>query len=302
MQSHFNAAGVATRDAGRRLMRTLRAFYAKITADWMFSLAALLAYNLLMSALPSVLVMIAAVGFLLGRISRTILAALIAGIVERLPPGVGQPLVDAAVASLQQHASIALTFGLLSAAFFVSRLFIAIEDCFGIIYALPSRTPLRQNLMAFAMTLLYLMLLPFVFLDGTIVNGLAAIVRYGGAPTTTVAGYLLGLGVNFVSAALLFGTILLVVPNRSVRLSQVWRGTLISAVLLVVYHVLFPIYQARFLTSVDPTSLIGLILVVLIFFYYLAAILLLGAEVNAWIAGRRSAPLPSDQGPRRFSR
>src|SRR5579884_795452 len=155
MRSDFSRVRVTIRDAGRRLFGTLRAFYAKITADWMFSLAAMLAYNMFMSAFPSVLVMIAAVGFLLGQLSPTIIGALKAGIIHRLPPGIGQPLVDAAVASLQQHAGIALAFGLVSAAFFVSRLFIAIEDCLGIIFALPSRSALRQNLMAFAMTLLY---------------------------------------------------------------------------------------------------------------------------------------------------
>ncbi len=273
------------RDGIQRLVHTLTAFYAKITADWIFSLSALLAYNFLMSAFPSVLVMIAVVGIILGKLSPTIIDDLTASIVHQLPPGVGQPLVDAAVASLQQHANIALAFGLLSAAFFVSRLFIVIEDCFGIIFVLPSRSLLRQNLMAFGMTLLYLVLLPFLFLDGTIVTGLATLVLHEHADAMTTPIYLLGLVVNFLSAALLFGTIYVVTPNQPVRLRHVWKGALMSAALLVVYHVLFPLYQARFLTDVDPASLIGLVLVVLIFFYYLGAILLLGAEVNAWAAG-----------------
>jgi membrane protein len=142
--------------------------------------------------------------------------------------------------------------------------------------------------MAFAMTLLYLVLLPFIFLDGTLVSGLATFVlkEHTGAMTTPI--YLLGLFVNFLSAALLFGTIYVVTPNQPVRLRHIWRGALLSAALLVIYHLLFPLYQSRFLTDVDPASLIGLVLIVLIFFYYLGAILLLGAEVNAWVAGQQT--------------
>jgi membrane protein len=288
MGKELHAAGVALRDVCLRLVHTLIAFYAKVTSDWIFSLSALLAYNLLMSTLPSVLVMIAAAGFILGALSPSIVADLTAGIVHQLPPGVGQPLVDAAVASLKEHANIALAFGLVSAAFFVSRLFIVIEDCFGIIFVLPSRSLLRQNLMAFKMMLLYLVVLPFIFLGGTLVDGFAALVLGDRARTMGGLIFLFGLGVNFLAAALLFGTIYLVVPNQAVRLRQVWKGTLTSAALLVVYRILFPLYQARFLTATDPASLIGLVVVVLIFFYYLGAILLLGAEVNAWAAGQRT--------------
>ena len=52
--------------------------------------------------------------------------------------------------------------------------------------------------MAFGMTLLYLVLLPFIFLDGTLVSGLATFVlkEHTGAMMTPI--YLLGLVVNFL--------------------------------------------------------------------------------------------------------
>jgi YihY family inner membrane protein len=272
----------------RPLIQTLWAFYAKLNGDWIFALSGLLAYNLLMSTFPILLVLIAVVGYFLGALSPAIRDALINGIVAHLPPGVGKPIVDAVVQSLSQNAGIALIFGVLSALFFGSRLFIVVEDCFGIIFLLPSRRPVQQNLMALMMMALYLVLLPLTFLDATLVNALAGLLLHNQARVVALQTSLLGFAITFLSAILLFGAIYVVVPNCLVRWRDVWKGTLLAAALLVVYQQLFPFYQEHFLTPTSPGSLIGLVLVILIFFYYLAFILLLGAEVNAWTAGQRA--------------
>src|SRR5262249_18207414 len=149
-------------------------------------------------------------------------------------------------------------------------------DCFGIIFLLPSRRPMQQNLMALMMMAVYLVLLPLVFLDSTVVHALAGLLLHKQARAVEFQTRLLGLAITFLSAILLFGAIYVVVPNRPVRWREVWKGTLVGAVLLVLYQQLFPFYQAYFLTPTNPGSLIGLVLVILIFFYYLAFILLLG--------------------------
>jgi YihY family inner membrane protein len=272
----------------RPLVQLLWAFYAKLNSDWIFALSGLLAYNLLMSTFPILLVLIAVTGFFLGSLSPAIKEDLIAGIVEHLPPGVGKPIVDAVVASLSQSAGVALVVGVLSGLFFGSRLFIVVEDCFGIIFLLPSRRPLQQNLMALGLMLLYLVLLPLIFLESTLINALAALLLHNQSRAMGLQIGLLSLVVTYLLAVLLFASIYLVVPNRQVRWREVWKGTLLSAALLVVYQQVFPLYQAYFLTPTNPGSLIGLVLVILIFFYYLAFILLLGAEVNAWTAGQRA--------------
>ena len=191
------------------------------------------------------------------------------------------------VVKLQQHANIALAFGLLSAAFFVSRLFIVIEDCFGIIFFLPSRSLLRQNLMAFGMTLLYLILLPFLFLDGTIVTGLATLVLHEHAGGMTTPIYLLDLVVNFLLAASLFGTI--GCRERASATTSRLNRALMSAALLVVYQCSFRSTRRAFSPLSIRHFLIGLVLVVLIFLSTLA-IPLLGAQANAWAAGQRTRP------------
>src|SRR5262249_48616169 len=138
------------------------------------------------------------------------------------------------------------------------------------------------------MMLIYLVLLPLTFLDATLVNLLATAVYRGRTAMLTVQISLLGLALTLVAAILLFGAIYVVVPNRPIRWRDAWKGTLVAAVLLVLYQQLFPFYQAHFLTPTSPGSIIGLVLVVVVFFYYLAFILLLGAEVNAWAATPRA--------------
>jgi len=72
-----------------------------------------------------------------------------------------------------------------------------------------------------------------------------------------------------------------------VHFYEVWKGTLIAAVLLVLYELVFPIYQSIALKSNSYGSVAGFAIVILVFFYYLAVILLLGAEINSWASGQR---------------
>ncbi len=279
------------RQSARTLWAMLRAIWLKLNDDWIFNLASLLAYNLLMSIVPIVLVLMAVAGFVLGA-NAAAKEALVEGIVRQLPPEVGRPVVETVVANLSRSAGPALLFGLAGALFLGSRLFIVVEDCFGIIFGLRGRDPLRQNLMAIGMLLVYLILLPLAFLSPGLLDALASAMLHG--RTASAAGNLqiAGLLATFLSGILLFGSIYVVVPNQRVRWREVWKGTLVAAVLLVLYRQIFPLYQEHFLTPTNPGSLIGLILITLIFFYYLAFILLLGAEVNAWAYGRRERRPP----------
>lgn len=65
----------------RSFWRVLVAIWLKLNDDWIFNLASLLAYNLLMSIVPILLVLIAVFGL----ISSPARSALIGGIVQQLP-------------------------------------------------------------------------------------------------------------------------------------------------------------------------------------------------------------------------
>jgi hypothetical protein len=93
--------------------------------------------------------------------------------------------------------------------------------------------------------------------------------------------------VGYIIATVLFLTIYMVLPNRSLRIQDAWRGALIAGALLEVYVVAFPFYAAQFLKPDSYGSTAGFAVLILVFFYYFGVILLLGAEINSFWTGQR---------------
>jgi membrane protein len=296
-------AGLPPRDAGRRARERLEhvsqplrretgrlhgalGFWQKLNNDWVFNLSGLLAYNLLMSIFPILLVLLAIAGFVLGHLSPDANDRMIGSISAAIPGGAR--VVRAVTHQLAQSAGLLLIVGLLGALFTGSRLFISMENCFAVVFRLRSRDPLRQNLMALGMLLLFTVLAPVITLASVVP---AAILRaLGSAGHSAAWGFLtqlLGLLVSLLMAAILFAAIYLVVPNRPVRWREIWRGTLVAAVLLALYEALFPLYESYVLHPANYGAVAGYAVVILVYFYYFALILLLGAEVNSWAAGER---------------
>lgn len=283
---------VAHNERLRARLRLLLRFWQKLSNDWVFNLSGLLAYNILMSIFPILLVLLAIAGFILNSASPGSEKAVIRAIADALPggaSGAGGTLVHAALDKLQHQAGALLIIGLLTSIFTGSRLFITLENCFGVIFRLRGRDPVRQNLVAIGMLLLYLVLLPIVFLASIVptfvVNSLE-----GGQSSGTVNSvliHLVGIATGFVVGLLLFTAIYIIVPNRWARFSEIWKGTLVAATLLTFYEILFPIYESALLRPDSYGSIAGFAIVVLVFFYYLALIMLLGAEINSWAAGQR---------------
>jgi hypothetical protein len=169
-----------------------------------------------------------------------------------------------------------------------SNLFVVLENCLGIVFKLRGRGPIRQRVMAFGMLLLYVFIIPIMLLASTVP---AALVRLLGIATKNPVAALFvqaaGIGLSVLSALLLFGVLYVVVPNRRVGPGEIWKGTVVATALLVLYEVIFPLYEGVFLQPQNYGTAAGFAVVILIFFYYLAFILLLGAEINSWAVGQR---------------
>jgi YihY family inner membrane protein len=295
-------AGYPPRDAGRgderaaeherrhaqeeRTLHGVLGFWKKINNDWVFNLSGLLAYNLLMAIFPILLVLLAIAGFVLRSLSPDAYSRLITSLGATIPGGAH--LVQAVTQQLAHAAGPLLVIGILVALFTGSRLFITMENCFAVIFRLRSRDPVHQNLMAFGMVLLFIVLAPVITL-GTAIP--AAILHTLGLNTHNgvwdYVGLALGVLVSVVVAAVLFAAIYVIVPNRPVRFREIWRGTLVAAVLLALYEALFPLYETYVLHPGNYGALAGYAVVILVYFYYFALILLLGTEVNSWAAGER---------------
>jgi membrane protein len=277
---------------------TLWAFWTKINNDWIFNLSGLLAYNFLAALFPLLLLLLAGCGAILQRLSPSTDQQLQRTLAAALPGSTGAILVAGVETDLKKSIGMLLVVGLLSALVTGSRLFVTLEGCFGIVFRLRGRDPLRQNRMAFSMLLLFLVSAPLIFLVSILPAGLVALVDPG--RRSPIGGVLIGglrLLILFATALLFFGATYAFVPNRRLRWrswSKNWQGTLVASVLLMLYEPLFGLYQRRLLHADNYGSVAAFAIVIILFLYYLAFILLLGAEINSWVAGQRetAADLP----------
>jgi len=278
-------------DRPSRRAASLAAFWIKVNNDWIFNLSGLLAYNFLMALFPILVLLLAGVGFTLGHLAPAWQAPFIHAVERALPTDAGAVAVASVAARLKTSAGWLLLVGLVTSLVAGSRLFITLENCFGVVFRLRGRDPVRQNRMAFGMLLLYLVLLPLLLLTFLLPTGIARLLDPKGSnPLGQAAATILGLFVAFCAATLLFTLMYACVPNRQ-RLWRAWgpnwRGAVVAAALLLLYELLFPLYIRFVLNPGNYGTVAAFAVVILVFFYYLAFILLLGAEVNSWAAGQR---------------
>src|SRR5579859_626549 len=277
-----------TEQEAKEAVKGAKAFWTKFSNDWVLNLAGMLAYNLLMSIVPILAMILSFFGLFLSGLAPQVQQQFISGITNGLPGS--QDLVSAALKRLAQSSGIFALITIIVSAWFGSRLFVAIDQCFGIIYRLPMRSFLRQNLIALGMMVLFVILIPIMlavsaapsFLSTNVVDKLI-----GNSAATRVGLSIAGIVAGFVIASLLFLTIYAVVPNRPLRVTDAWRGALIAGVLLEVYDIAFPFYASHFLKPQNYGSTAGFAVLLLVFFYYFGVILLLGTEINSFWAGQR---------------
>src|SRR5258708_14849451 len=283
----------------RRRRRPLRdrargawSFWTKLNNDWAFNLASLLAYNLLLSLFPILLLLLSVTSLSLEALAPGRVRTFIANVAAALPVAGSTQVVGAVWDHLRSSAGLVLAIGIIGSVVAGSRLFITLENCLGGVFRLRGRDPIRQNIMAVSMLVLYLVLLPVIFLAFLLPPALAGALPSGAPPwlNQTVL-WLTGALISFVAAILLFAAIYVVVPNRPFRWAAVWRGTLVAAALLVAYEAAFPFYTSVFLRPDNYGSIAGFAIVILVFFYYLAFILLLGPGIHS------CAPAPPEPAP-----
>jgi len=272
--------------------RPFQEFITKFNNDWAMNLSAALAYNFMMAVFPLVIALFSILGLILGALNPTAYDQLRIQIMHVFPSATSaSTLLDAALNQLKKNAGFLGILAIILALFNGSRLFILIEGCFDIIYHIKPRSIIPQNAMAFAMLLLFIILVPIMVLAATgpaLVFSILQNTPIGQIPGIKLVFSLGGILGGLIAAYILFQAIYIVVPNQKISFRNSWLGSVVAAILLQAYLILFPLYVARFLTGYASQAL-GLV-ILLIFFYYFAVILFLGAEVNAFKEGVRATP------------
>ena len=257
-------------------------FWNKFNNDWSWNLSAALAYNLLMAMFPFCTAALAILGLVLGGLSPQQYNTLVNHFIEVFPSATSaqiSAILNGASEQLSKANGILWIITIGFAIYYGSRLFVLMENCFGIIYHIRPRTFIAQNFTAIGMLILFIVLIPvsigagaltalaISLLPGQFSGGIVDVIQF-------LAGYL--------AAYLLFQAIYIIIPNQKIRFRKSWLGAATAALLLQLYVVFFPLYIEHFLSGL--VAAIGSVVILLIFFYYFAMILIVGAEINAFFA------------------
>lgn len=278
-------------------IKPVQAFFTKFNNDWVMNLAAGLSFNILAAIFPIVIAIVSVAGLVIDRLDPAGRDKLITGISNIFPGTVsnGQNILAPALLSLSKNAGLLGVVAVLMAIFGGSRLFVTLEGYFDIIFHTRPRPFIKQNIMAFIMLLLFIVLVPLMVFSGSGPALVFSLLR------ATPLAHLPGINLLFGLGGLLFGllvawifflVIYIVVPNQKISFRNSWLGALVAAVLVQLYLTLFPFYVTHFMNNYTGSAgAAGFAIILLFFLYYFAVILLLGAEINAFFAEKvRATP------------
>jgi membrane protein len=272
--------------------RPIKQFIAKFNNDWVMNFASGLAFNTLTAIFPILVALIAIFGLVVGG-NPAAQHQLINGIQSIFPQQIQKGnLLQPVFNSLNRNAGPLLIIAILTALFGGSRLFISMEGYFDIIYHQRPRNVIKQNIMAFSMLLLFIILIPIMIFGAALPALVVSLIKatpLNNVPGSELLFTLIGIGFGLLFAWIFFEVIYIVVPNQHISFRNSWLGAVVAAVGVEIYLVLFPFYVAHFMNTYTGTA--GFAVILLFFFYYFAVILLLGAEVNAFFAEKiRATP------------
>lgn len=308
----------------QRRTKPFRRFLRKFQNDWSTDFSAMLAYNLLIALLPIAVGLFGISGLILRNypdlensvkdkiihlfpIDNTTQAGIEQVNTNRLNASIfwsriifreKVQVVDLAFSQLSNDAGFLLSLGIVFALFGASRLVIAIDKCLTIIYRLPEREFLHQNLLAIGMIFLLILMIPLMIVCSSAPSALMSVIPGGGGRLGTfLAGMIFSSSIGF----LLFETIYWFIPNKKMTFRVTWCGSLVAALTLQLFMICFPLYVGRFMgnyagqrnqTIIRPSrwhknfscclGQIGFAVILLLFFYYFATILILGAQINSF--------------------
>jgi membrane protein len=140
---------------------------------------------------------------------------------------------------LKADAGALLAIGIILAILGASRFYAALDDCFTIIYRLPQRSSLRQNLVAIGMVFMFILLFVLIIVANIVPLFLViGIENYGARSGIYLLGFLCSLLATFIE----FEIIYWVIPNKKMSFKVTWCGALVGAFLLEIVLMWFPLY------------------------------------------------------------
>jgi membrane protein len=265
-------------------MPAVRSILGKFVRDRGTHLAAMIAYFAVLAFVPLLFLVLSLIA-LTGQEAES------GYLIEELRRAFPQTSVDRLVEVVEDIRGSATAIGIIggiglvwSALGFLSVL----ESAFNIVYGLPNRPFIRQKLLVFVLTAGALFVLFLALFVASFGIQLAR-------NTAVVGGWLVYVYALAISTALVLGfvwTVYRVLTNEPLTWRETLPGAAFAAVLLQASFQILPVFVRATEGLVTLQAFGGLVLL-LFWLYLMANIIVLGAEVNWWLA-RRDGP-PSDE-------
>lgn len=115
-----------------------------------------------------------------------------------------------------------------------------------IIYRLPERAFLKQNLLAIGMIFLFITIIPLMIAASSAPTALLSIIPDGGG---SFGAYLAGFVSSLLIGFLFFEIIYWFVPNKKMSFKVTWCGALVAAGTLEIFILFFPLYTRYFMDN-----------------------------------------------------
>lgn len=273
---------------------SLNLFIHKVMQDNITFLASAVAWTLLTSVVPIVVGLVAISSLFLRdpASQRAVVDHLSGALQGTLQPQDIRQLVTTSI----RHRAVLALIGILGILWGGSNVGGSFSTVFQPIFEVNGRDFLKEKLLDLGMIFVFVALMLIIVVATTA----GAVIRrlFPTAPIPGERAFLIGAAISLGAALLLFVVLYLVFPNAQPRLTlaDVWRGSLVAAVLFQILSFIWPLY-----TRVSHFSRYGAVIAPMIvlaaWIYFFALILMLGAEIVAFRAIREANRTGQPIGP-----
>jgi membrane protein len=253
-------------------------FVTKVMDDQAPNLAALLAWGTLSAILPLLLGVLSVAGIILRDPQR--LDEVYSTLLVLVPTQAAGPLGDALQSVREASAAPAGILAIVLLLVNGSSFFSNMSSVFDQVYHVESRNFIMQRAVAGVM----LVITTILVVIATLAAGLTSLIGNVplGLPIGPVLAKVVGWSISILSAFLFFVLIYKVLPHAKQGWRDVAPGTLLSSALLLAISQIFPLYVALFPPN-HAYAVFGVFLVFTFWLYLLGFVLVLGAELNAFL-------------------
>jgi membrane protein len=253
-------------------------FLKKVQNDRVPNLAILLAWGTLNTLFPLVLGMLAISGFVLRDPQRL---DQFSGALTSLAPGQAATTLRDILSSTRESAGAASIISIALLLFSGSNFFANMQMVFNLAYHVEDRNFIFQRLLAVVM----LFIVTALLLISTTAYGLGNTIGSLpiAVPVGPVLGRAVGWSVSILSAIIMFLLLYKILPNKPQGWRETLPGALLATVLFFLILQVFPLYLAIFGKGFQAYAAFGVFLLMMFWVYLLGIVLVLGAELNAFL-------------------